>query len=60
LVEANLVDATLTDCHVFGSQVEQAYNRIQMLDRRRPVMSAWANFFSGADEATVLPFRRAE
>jgi integrase len=37
--------------HAFGSQVEQAYNRTAMLERRRPVMADWGAFVSGETDA---------
>jgi integrase len=37
--------------HAFGSQVEQAYNRTAMLERRRPVMEQWGDFVSGETDA---------
>ena len=33
--------------HVVGNSASQAYNRSTMLERRRPVMTAWATFLSG-------------
>ena len=36
--------------HSVGNSASQAYNRSDMLERRRPVMTAWAKFLSG--EAT--------
>jgi integrase len=42
--------------HTLGG-VEAAYNRAGMVERRRPVMEAWAAFLAGESEtATVLPF----
>jgi hypothetical protein len=36
--------------------VVQAYQRSSMLDRRRPVMQAWASFLTGeADAKKVVP-----
>jgi integrase len=46
--------------HAPGSSVVQAYQRSAMLERRRPVMQAWAAFLAGGAEANVVPFKRAE
>ena len=35
--------------HVIGNAVERAYRRGDALDKRRELMSAWANFCSGAE-----------
>lgn len=42
--------------HVVGSEVERAYDRGQMLERRRALMSAWADHSAG--KSNVLPFVR--
>jgi integrase len=44
--------------HKFGSAVENAYARSKLLERRRPVMQAWADFLNGR-ESKVVPFRPA-
>ena len=44
--------------HVVGNSASQAYNRSDMLARRRPVMAAWANFVCGDDASNVVPLRR--
>src|SRR5208282_2091225 len=44
-VEFELAEACLA--HAVGNAVVQAYQRSSMLERRRPIMSAWANFLSG-------------
>jgi hypothetical protein len=33
--------------HSIGNKVERAYARSDMLDRRREVMAAWAEFLTG-------------
>jgi integrase len=43
--------------HSLGNEAEQAYARSQLVDRRRPVMEAWALFLEGRDN--VVPFVRA-
>jgi integrase len=58
-VERELAEQSLA--HAFGSQVEQAYNRTAMLERRRPVMAAWGAFVSGeADADKVVPLKRGK
>jgi integrase len=44
--------------HRFGSEVEAAYARSSLLERRRVVMEAWARFLDGEDDAAILPFQR--
>jgi integrase len=56
-VERELAEQSLA--HKYGSAVEQAYNRTQMLERRRPVMQRWADFVSGeADAGKVVKLKR--
>lgn len=43
--------------HVIGGRVERSYARSDMLDRRRPVMQAWADHVTGAG-AQVLRLER--
>jgi integrase len=43
--------------HTAGSAVVQAYQRSSMLERRRPVLSMWANYVSGEADANVIPLR---
>ena len=38
--------------HVTGNAVVQAYQRSDMLERRRPVMTAWANYVEGKARPT--------
>lgn len=45
--------------HVVGGRVERTYARSDLLDRRRPVMDAWAAFVTGA-AANVVQLRRGE
>lgn len=44
--------------HTIGGVVERSYARSDLLDRRRPVMEAWARFVTGAQAADVVPIRR--
>ena len=40
--------------HTVGSAAAQAYQRSSMLERRRPVMKAWAAFLTGESDAKVV------
>ena len=47
--------------HTVGNAVVQAYQRSDMLERRRPVMSAWGAFISGeTDNGEVAEFKRGK
>jgi hypothetical protein len=37
--------------HVTGTKTQQAYGRSDLLDARRPLMDAWANYVTSADRA---------
>jgi integrase len=39
--------------HTVGNQVQRAYQRTDFFDRRRELMSAWANYCSGADHRVI-------
>ena len=43
-MDRELVELSLA--HALGNQVEQAYNRTNLLDRRRVLMQKWADFLS--------------
>jgi integrase len=45
--------------HRVGSAASRAYNRTSMLERRRPLMQAWADFVIGKTSDNVVPFRAA-
>jgi integrase len=45
--------------HRVGSDVTRAYLRTSMLERRRPVLQAWADYVTGKSSANVVPFRAA-
>lgn len=45
--------------HAVGSDVERAYQRSDMLERRRAMMADWAAFLAGEDRGQVLPIRGA-
>jgi hypothetical protein len=51
--------AELCLSHRIGSAISHAYNRTTMTERRRPIMSAWANYIEGDAAANVVPFRAA-
>ncbi|WP_240611655.1 tyrosine-type recombinase/integrase [Roseovarius nitratireducens] len=41
--------------HTIGGRVERSYARSDMLERRRPVMQAWADYVTGAEaDSTVV------
>ena len=42
-----------------SSSVVEAYQRSSMLERRRPVMEAWAAYLGGETSANVVSFRAA-
>jgi integrase len=52
-VAFELAEACLA--HQVGNAVVQAYQRSSMLERRRPIMSAWAQFLSGTNADNVMP-----
>ena len=41
-----------------GNAVVQAYQRSSMLERRRPVLAAWATFVTGSTADNVIELRR--
>lgn len=43
--------------HQVGTDVERAYQRSDMLDRRRAMMTDWARFLSGAQSQKVVSLR---
>ena len=44
--------------HAIGSNVTRSYLRTTILERRRPIMAAWANFVCGSDADNVVPLQR--
>jgi integrase len=44
--------------HQVGNAVVQAYQRSSMLERRRPVLAAWADFVTGSSADDVVELRR--
>src|SRR5208282_4556118 len=45
--------------HAVGNAASQAYNRTTLLELRRPVMTAWANYVTGEADDNVIPLRQA-
>jgi integrase len=54
-VDFSLAEAALA--HVAGNSVVQAYQRSSMLERRRPIMAAWAQFVTGAGVDNVVALK---
>jgi integrase len=55
-VERELAELALG--HAFGSAVETAYARSSLIERRRPIMQAWADYLGGETAtATVVQFK---
>jgi integrase len=52
-----LAEAALS--HVIGDKAEQAYRRSDALEKRRELMTAWANYCAGSKSAKVLPMKRS-
>jgi integrase len=48
--------AEIALAHQVGSEVERAYRRSDMLERRRAMMAAWADFLQGKDAGVVVRF----
>jgi integrase len=46
--------------HAIGNSVERSYARSDLLDRRRPVMEAWARHVTGEGAAVVKTMRPAD
>jgi integrase len=49
--------AEIALAHQVGTDVERAYQRSDMLDRRRHMMADWAGFLRGESGAKVVPLR---
>jgi integrase len=43
--------------HVVGNSSSQAYNRSDMLERRRPLMESWGRYVTGADAQNIVPIK---
>ncbi|KZY47987.1 integrase [Roseovarius sp. HI0049] len=46
--------------HAVGSDVERAYQRSDMLERRRAMMASWAGFLAGEEAGEVVPLRASK
>lgn len=46
--------AEIAIAHFIGSEVERAYQRSDMLERRRAMMTAWADFLSGTQASNIV------
>lgn len=58
-IERDLAEISLA--HKVGSEVERAYRRSDMLQRRRAILEEWAQFVGGANNgATVVSLREAK
>jgi integrase len=55
-VAFELAEAALA--HSVGNAVVQAYQRSSMLERRRPVLAAWANYVTGETGGNVIDIKR--
>ena len=56
-IDPEVAEACLA--HARGTAVQRAYDRSDLLDRRRPVLEAWSRFLSGEETAKVIKLRRA-
>jgi integrase len=54
-VEFEVAESALS--HLVGNAVSRSYNRTDLLERRRPVMSAWAAYVEGKADAKVVPLK---
>jgi hypothetical protein len=45
--------------HKVGSKVAQAYDRSDMVEKRRALMAAWGDFLAGRETAKVARLQRA-
>ncbi len=48
--------AEISLAHIVGSDVERAYRRSDMLERRRAMLQAWADYLDGKDAGVVVQF----
>ena len=56
-VEFELAELCLS--HRIGNAVSRVYNRTTMIERRRPIMSAWADHVTSSNAGNVVALRRA-
>jgi integrase len=51
--------AEISLAHTVGSEVERAYRRTDMLERRRAMLASWVRFLSAEGGANVVPMKAA-
>jgi integrase len=51
--------AEIALAHSVGSEVERAYRRSDMVEKRRGMMAAWGRFLTGQQGAKVVPLERS-
>ena len=56
VIEFEVAEAALS--HRVGNAVSRSYNRTDLLDRRRPLMAAWADYVCGDADSNVVPMKR--
>lgn len=54
--EREVAEAALS--HATGNEVERAYARSDLFERRRALMDAWGRYATGADDRRVIPMLR--
>lgn len=52
--------AEIALAHFIGSEVQRTYQRSDLLDRRRDMMSAWASFLRGDARGNVVSIADAK
>jgi len=57
LIQKKLAETCLG--HVTGSEVEQAYRRTDLLEKRRVLMERWRYYVTGNNTSSTLPLRLA-
>ncbi len=58
VAHAEFEDAEAALSHRVGSAVSRAYNRTNLLERRRPLMAAWSDFVTGKTSGSVVAMRK--
>jgi hypothetical protein len=51
-IEFEVAESALS--HLVGNATSRSYNRTDLLERRRPVMRAWAAYVEGKADANVV------
>jgi hypothetical protein len=52
--------AEIALAHTVGSEVERAYRRGDMVEKRRAMMAAWGRFLRGEADKTIIQFRTSK